>query len=238
MNKTIVISQPMFLPWYGLFEQIKLSNIFVHYDDIQFPQGRSFTNRVQLKTANGIVWLTAPLSKASKADIKDMKFSENIYWRKKHLSTFTQAFSLCPYREIALNLLNSIYSHKTEFLCDFNIHAIEIICDFLKIKRDFYKSSNLPSNMRSTDRLVEIVSHFNGTKYVTGHGAKNYLEYNKFEDRNIEVDFIKYECNPYSQQHGQFTPYVTILDLIANKGEASEIFLTSQSINRRSFLNE
>ena len=48
--KKIVISQPMLFPWIGIFEQIKLSDVYVHYDDAQLPQGRSFINRVQIKT--------------------------------------------------------------------------------------------------------------------------------------------------------------------------------------------
>ena len=47
---TVVISQPMFFPWVGMFEQIALADVYVHYDDVQFSKG-SFTNRVQLKTA-------------------------------------------------------------------------------------------------------------------------------------------------------------------------------------------
>ena len=51
----------MFFPWVGLFEQIRLANVFVHYDDVQLPQGRSFTTRVQLKAPTGVHWLTMPV---------------------------------------------------------------------------------------------------------------------------------------------------------------------------------
>ena len=37
-----------FLPWSGLFNQIAMSDLFIHYDDVQFSKG-SFVNRVQLK---------------------------------------------------------------------------------------------------------------------------------------------------------------------------------------------
>lgn len=238
MKKTIVVSQPMFLPWYGLFEQVKLSNVFVHYDDIQLPQGRSFSNRVQLKTASGIVWLTAPIESSSRGLIKDTKFSENTHWRKKHLSSFAQAFAKCPHKDIALGLLDKIYSTQTAFLSEFNIFTLETIATFLGLTAEFCTSSDkFPSELHSTDRLVEITSKLKGTLYVTGHGAKNYLEYEKFEQKMIDVHFIKYDCTPYNQLFGDFTPYVTILDLIANTGEDAQKYLTSQSVDRRSFLN-
>jgi len=52
----IVISQSMYFPWVGLLEQIRLAEFFVHYDDVQLT--RVFTNRVQVKTAQGSKWIT------------------------------------------------------------------------------------------------------------------------------------------------------------------------------------
>ena len=54
----VVVSQTMFFPWIGLFEQVRLADVFVHYDDVQFARG--FMNRVQVKVADGWRWLTAP----------------------------------------------------------------------------------------------------------------------------------------------------------------------------------
>jgi len=56
----IVITQSMLFPWVGMLEQIKLANIVVHYDDVQYSKG-SYVNRVQLKMPEGIKWMTIPL---------------------------------------------------------------------------------------------------------------------------------------------------------------------------------
>ena len=56
----IVISQSMLFPWIGLMEQIRLADVFVHYNDVQFSKG-SFVNRVQIKTSQGTKWMTVPL---------------------------------------------------------------------------------------------------------------------------------------------------------------------------------
>ena len=83
--KKIVISQPMFLPWYGLFEQIRMSSVYIHYDDIQFPLGRSFMNRVQIVTSSISEWLTAPVRRKGKEIINKVYFDESFNWREKHL---------------------------------------------------------------------------------------------------------------------------------------------------------
>ena len=37
--KTVVISQPMYFPWVGMLEQMRLADVFVHLDDAQFSKG-------------------------------------------------------------------------------------------------------------------------------------------------------------------------------------------------------
>ncbi len=60
-EKRVLITQSFLFPWVGLLEQVRLCDICVHYDDVQFSKG-SFTNRVQLKLADGSRWMTVPLA--------------------------------------------------------------------------------------------------------------------------------------------------------------------------------
>lgn len=43
----VVISQPMYFPWFGFMAQMSLADVFIWLDDAQFSKG-SFTNRVQV----------------------------------------------------------------------------------------------------------------------------------------------------------------------------------------------
>ena len=56
-----VISQSMYFPWIGLFDQIRLADKFIFYDDVQLTRG--FYNRVQVVQANGTKFITVPLAK-------------------------------------------------------------------------------------------------------------------------------------------------------------------------------
>ena len=55
-----VISQPMYFLWGGLFEQMRLADIYVHYTQVQYVR-RCFMNSVQTKTRLGLTWTTAVL---------------------------------------------------------------------------------------------------------------------------------------------------------------------------------
>ena len=60
----VVISQSMFFPWVGFLEQLKLADVYVFYDDVQFSKG-GFTNRAQVKANDGVKWMTVPLQVGS-----------------------------------------------------------------------------------------------------------------------------------------------------------------------------
>lgn len=232
----IVVSQPMFLPWHGLIEQVLLSDIFVHYDDALMPNGRSFMNRVQIKNERGISWLTAPVTSVANQLIKDVKFAENSHWRKKHLATLRQTYQKAPYGLELMGLLENIYSNESEFLSEFNIAALEKICSYLGISRQFVRSSvACPSTKHSTERLVELVSSFKGKTYITGHGAKNYMRFELFESQNIAVEFMAYDRLAWPQMGGEFTPYVSVLDLISAVGSDSMKYFKSSTVGWREF---
>ena len=240
MSKVIVISQPMFFPWIGLFEQIKLSNIFVHYDDVQLPQGRSFTNRVQIKSKDGIIWLTVPLKRESgKGLIKEAQIASDLNWKDKHLKILAGNYAKAPFKNEMLDLVNDVYSNNFEKISDLNIYSLELICKYLGLweGKDFYKSSDLGFQSVSSQKLLDTVRYFHGDVYVTGLGALNYIDYNLFEDSNIRIEYMDYQKLEYPQNFGDFTPYVSILDAIAYHGTNAQNYIQSKSKYWKEYIN-
>ncbi len=237
MQCTVVISQPMFIPWLGLFEQIRLSDIYVHYDDVQLPQGRSFTARVQIKTNSGITWLTAPIDRShSGHSINETLLINDTRWRNKHIKSLQQWYARAPFRETMLGIAKEVYAYETNNLAEFNRHAIEFISEWLGLKPRFLSSSELGIEGSSTKRLVDLCVYCKADKYVTGLGALKYLDYNQFEEKGILVQYMKYEKTMYPQLHGTFTPYVSILDAIANCGQLTAKLLCSQAVYWKDYI--
>jgi hypothetical protein len=236
MARTVVVSQPMFLPWVGLFEQIRLADVFIHYDDVQLPQGRSFMSRVQLKSANSVLWLTLPIDRINSGKLlKEVVLVQQGDWRKKHLSTIRHVYARRPYFDLMLELVEEIYGQATDRLADFNIAAIQLLATWLGFAPQFLRSSELDVGGASTERLVALCESVKCDDYVTGHGALNYLNHQKFEDKGISVRYMDYQKVPYEQGHGEFTPFVSILDAIANCGEHTRDLLCSEAIYWRNF---
>lgn len=238
MSKTIVVSQPMFLPWVGLFQQVKAADHFVHYDDVQFPQGRSFSSRVQVKSKSGSRWLTVPVKRDGKKIIRDVKIDNSKKWKVSHIGLLHQCYRKAPFSDIAMGLVETIYAMESDSLSEFCIYGIERIADFLNLECDFSLSSHIGAKTSGSQRLLDVVTTLNGNVYITGHGAKNYLDHSLFESRGVDVEYMEYILKDYSQLHGEFIPYVTIIDLIAHVGDRASEFVVAKSINWKSFTNE
>jgi hypothetical protein len=89
----------------------------------------------------------------------------------------------------------------------------------------------------SSSRVLDIVLALGGRRYITGHGARNYLDHGLFEEAGVRVEYMDYQRLPYPQQHGQFTPYVSVLDLIANCGPEGRKFICSGSVYWKEFID-
>lgn len=234
-RKRVVVLQPQYLPWAGVFDQIRLAHVFVHFDDVQLPQGRSFSNRVQIKTDQGQSWLTVPLVRSSRGMIRDVLIDESSAWRSDHRKVIHRWLSRAPHYDEVAPMVERIFGFETKSLADFNIHAIELLAGHLGLERKFLRSSELGVNAHSSEKLCGIVKRLEGDCYVTGHGARNYLDHEIFERSGVGVEYIDYQLSPYGQFHGEFTPYVTVLDLIAHAGPASLSHMQSKLIPWREF---
>lgn len=237
-DKAIVISQPMYFPWVGMFEQIILSDIFVIYDDVQFSKG-SFTNRVQIKTNDGIKWLSVPLSKISLSQtINQIKIDNSKSWQESQLSFLENTYKKHTYKYDILDIVSNVFNSEYFTIADLSMNSMLEIMHYFSISKVVLKSSELNIKGTSSKRVCDIVKLLAGKHYITGHGAKNYLDHHLFESNGIQVGYMDYRFNKYNQKFGEFTPYVSILDLIATEGKGGLAYINSTTTDWKEFINE
>lgn len=233
----IVVSQPMIFPWVGLFEQIRLADVYVHYDDVQLPLGRSFVTRVQLKNPDGFQWLTLPVARGPHlAKINESLTKEIRDWRGEHIRVLTSLYSTAPHFEEMIELVQEIYDYRDHNIAVLNSRGIQQVARYFDLECTFRVSSEMAVPGSSSERLLAIVQKLNGSTYITGHGAKGYLDHEMFERNGINVEYINYQRAAYEQLYGEFTPFVSVLDLIANVGKAGRGVFVSPSIPWKEFI--
>lgn len=237
MVKRVVISQPMYFPWPGMFEQMKLADVFIHYDDAAFSKG-GFLNRVQIKGPQGPVWLTVPLRPAIGTAMNEATLDTHLPWRQKHLRTIAQFLGGQPHAEDALSLAQEVLDAPNDSLAGLNICGMERVASYLSFAPQFMRSSRMQAQGQASERVLRLVQEVGGTHYITGHGAANYLDHALFEAQNIAVEYMDYSKLAYPQKYGNFNPYVTILDTIASLGKRAAAMQEPRTIGWQQFLQE
>jgi len=233
--KTVVISQPMYFPWVGMLEQMRLADVFVHLDDAQFSKG-GFFNRVQLKTAAGTPWFTVPLAENKRGQLlNEMRMAEHD-WRRKQLATLKQTYAAAPHVEEMLDLVESVFKNEHESLAALSAASVEMLAEFFEIiPKEIQWSSAMGVEGTGSARVLAVCEALGAERYVTGHGAREYLNHESFEAAGIRVEYLDYKKREYPQLHGAFTPFVSALDLAANCGRAGREVIDSNTVYWKDF---
>lgn len=215
---TVVISQPMYFPWPGFLAQMALADVMVWLTDAQFSKG-SYTNRVQVRLPSGISWLSIPLEgKGSKTMIADLAPARED-WHAAHMDTLRQSLKDAPHADAALDLASGI--DRSGSLCDAVISSSERLADACGITPPETRlSTEMDVPGSGSTRVLGMVKALGGTRYITGHGARGYLDHAAFDAAGVAVDYMDYDVRPWRDDPG-FTPFVTGLDLLASVGGAA-----------------
>jgi hypothetical protein len=228
----ISIHQPNYLPWAKLIHKIASSNIYVVFDDVQLPRGKSFVLRTRIKTQSGEKWLTIPVkNKSSKLSINKILVNDEINWREKHWNSIKNNYQKAPYFHELKTEFEKIIFHEERNLSKFNIHIIMKILGFLKIKTRIEKSSNLKIKSNGTEKIVTILNKLNADIFLsgTGTGSKRYIvgQEKQFENEKIKIKYHKFKLQKYEQILGPFIPNLSVCDMLFNIG----IEKTKQELN-------
>ncbi|MBU0666996.1 MAG: WbqC family protein [Nanoarchaeota archaeon] len=217
----VSIHQPTYLPYIGFFDKMKKSDVFVLYDTAQFVKNE-FHNRNQIVTRNEPLWLTVPVSKDSYLQpLFKVKISNQSFWQRKHLKSIEQSYSKKPFFSKFFPKLNSIYEDKYDFLLDINIRLIEEIKDFFGIKTKIVRANYLDydRSLKSTDAIISICKTLGADTYLSGDGARAYIETDKFKDLNLEFQNFKHPIyNQHLKGKNEFVPNLSAVDYLFNEG--------------------
>lgn len=226
-NKTVAILQSNYIPWKGYFDMIASVDEFILYDDMQYTR-RDWRNRNQIKTPQGIQWLTVPVQVKDKYDqkIKDTAI-DGTGWAKMHWKALEQNYKRAPYFDEVTQWVKPLYESAIEtHISPLNKKFIGAVCDYLEISTVITSSWDYVLIEGKTQRLADLCRQAGGTEYISGPSAKNYIEESVFSAMDIKLTWMDYSGYPeYPQLWGDFSHGVSVLDLLFNCGKDSHQFM-------------
>ena len=228
----VSIHQPNYLPWLGFFNKVSQSDVYVVFDDVQYPMGKDFHNRNQIKTNNGKTWLTIPVvGKSERRKFDEIQIKDN-GWNEKHLNNIKNFYGKTKYFNDYYPDLEKFYTKTYDKLIDLNMDMNKWFFKLLDINTEIKYSSQICyyqdvfklNELKGLDKIIHILKQTNTTQYITskGPGASRYIDEKVFKDSNIELIWNEYKHPIYKQQFGEFIPYMSILDLLFNEGPNSK----------------
>lgn len=233
MTNRVAILQPSYIPWLGYFDQINRVDTFIFYDDVLYTKN-DWRNRNKIKTPGGVSWLTIPVNIKNRLKdyllIKDVTIIDsNIL--KNHLKTIEYNYKKSPFFKDFYSTIAPIFNSEYPLLADLNIDIIKMICEYIGLKgTNLLRSSDLDIlGTNPTDRLINLCKKFKATNYLSSDNSKNYLNENMFIENDIILEYQKYKHPSYRQLWGNFTPYLSIVDLVFNKGPNSLKILSNNA---------
>ncbi|RQR60924.1 hypothetical protein DIE18_14605 [Burkholderia sp. Bp9125] len=230
--KRVAIVQSNYIPWKGYFDLIAASDEFILYDDAQYTR-RDWRNRNQIKTPQGVQWLSVPVKVKGKyhQSIRETEI-DGADWAPLHWKRLQQNYARAPHFERYASELEALYTGRTYgMLSELNLAMLTWILRQLEIDTRVSSSSDYELDGDRTEKLLNLCGQAGATEYLSGPAARSYLDENLFADAGVAVRWFDYPAYPeYPQQWGDFVHGVTVLDVLFNCGpDARRYALTSKA---------
>ena len=230
--------QPVYLPWLGLFHKIALADRFCIFDGAQY-QTKDFNNRNKIKTNAGPIWLSVPVESKNRFDKKicDVKVVNN-GWNRKHFKSIDLAYRRAPYYHEYIGQIEEILIGKIyTYLAELNFATLNFGLKALGINVPIVTASEHRFRGHKSDLVLDMCRELGATTYIFGANGRDYADVVSFRREGVEARFQDYKHPTYPQLHGEFAPYMSVIDLLFNVGPKSYQVLMGGNANTVSELS-
>ncbi|MEP7242290.1 MAG: WbqC family protein [Gammaproteobacteria bacterium] len=225
--------QPVYLPWLGLFHKIALADLFCYFDIAQY-QTKDYNNRNKIKTHSGEIWLSVPVESKDhfQKSVGDIRIVQN-GWHKKHFKSIQLSYAKAPFvRNYIGGLEALLLGEAFETLSGLNLAMLRFLMKILSIDTPIVKASDYSFQGTKSDLVLDMCLQLKASTYIFGAQGQDYADVEKYRAAGLEPYFQAYQHPTYRQLHGDFLPYMSVIDLLFNEGPRSREILLSGNVTR------
>jgi hypothetical protein len=217
----VAIHQPHYLPWLGYLAKWAAADVFVFLDTVQYEKN-GWQNRNRIRTADGAHWLTVPVHAHLGTPIAEVAIDTTQPWRARHLRAIEHAYARTAHLASHHGSLRALLDLDWRLLARLAVASAEWLAKAVGITTPARLASTLAADGGdATGRLVAICKAVGADTYLAGgHGAR-YMDGARFREAGISVLYQHYEHPVYTQQHGEFVPFLSGVDLLLTHGDES-----------------
>ncbi len=213
----LAIMQPYIFPYVGYFQLVHAVDCFVFYDDVNFIK-RGWINRNNILINAKPHLLSFPCIGASQNKLineVEVNLSDKQY--SKLLKSVEMAYKHAPYFDQVMPLINAVFSSEATNIAQLAALSITAVFEYLELPRDFKFSSRefqQSRGLEKADRLIHISSELSASHYINAIGGMELYDKPYFEEKGIQLSFLKPCLAPYKQFDEPFVPALSIIDVL------------------------
>lgn len=168
---------------------------------------KTYQNRCEILSANGVIALSVPVEKGAQAKIpsKDVRIANHTDWQKQHLRALMSAYQNSPFYEYYIDDFLPLYAEEYEYLMDFNMALHHTILEAIEEERSYV----LTDEFYQKDDVKDFRFTFSPKK-------RKQVELAPYTQ--VFSDKIDFESN------------LSILDLLFNLGPETELYLKENGL--------
>lgn len=231
------IHQLHYFPWLGYMNKMAKSDIFIILDDVQLSDS-SYMFRHKLLCKNGSEkYITIPFNKKNYMQRKfgEIELNPAVPWQKNHVNFIKDSYSKAPFFKEVWDVIGGFYEKEFETLFDVTNESVMLMREMLDVKTKLIYQSELPEAAgKKNDLVLDLCKEVNADIYLSGNGARKYMDVASFENEGIKVQFQKFSLPEYNQMYSeQFVPGLCGLDMLFNIGIENSKQLLKETLNQK-----
>lgn len=231
-NQTVVAShQPHFFPWLGYLDKMAKADVFI-INDIAQLEKKSPMVRNRIMDCRGVErYINVSIEKEGCFDKqnREIQLSNWNNVRLKLRNVLSDAYKKAAHFTEIWPLVEKILNSEFSTLLEINMATIELLRTCFDIHTPLILNSSFDCENGSdkSERVASKVAAVGGTVYLSGNGARKYMDFSAFDVRNIHVVYQQFTYPEYSQfSSTEFVPNLSAIDMLFNCGiqESQKIF--------------
>ncbi|WP_203141789.1 WbqC family protein [Marinobacter mangrovi] len=193
----LAIMQPYFFPYIGYFRLLKEADVFLLFDNVQFPR-RGWVHRNRGLINGDWVWVTLPLQKAAQStEIRELRFREAGLpeWIDSQKRRLEHAWNGTgePIESLP-------WPETSELPVDYLERSIRWMSAGLGLTCDIVRSSSvLPSlgEGAGEDKILKLAGEMGASEYLNLPGGVGLYHEERFSEAGLRLRFLDEPVDSY-----------------------------------------
>jgi hypothetical protein len=224
-SDVLVAHQPAYLPWPGYFSRLLGLDRLVLLDHVQFTKG-GWQHRNYIRApGGGRLRLTVPVRHRFGQPLHDVRIADE-RWQARHWRALTQSYAHAPYWPTYAERLEAIYRRPWNRLVEVNEALLRLLLDGFDLPVTLLRSTDLRPDGARTQMLADLCRRTGAQVLRAGTGGAGYLDAAVLAEAGISVEIATYATPPYPQPGAGFTPGLSAVDLLLQRGPRARDTLT------------